>query len=99
MKKGVRIEKLISPGTIFLFCSFIFRNARNWMKKSATLGFTKTGKPGLTWPTGSYALACTKSHRLSVHIHIYTHRQLGRGGAKGVNAHRMGRKGPPGKNC
>ena len=25
------------------------------MKKSATWGFTKTGKPGLTWPTGSYA--------------------------------------------
>ena len=25
------------------------------MKKSATWGFSKTGKPGLTWPTGSYA--------------------------------------------
>ena len=55
MKKGVRTEKLVSPGPFYLFCSFIFRNKRNWMKKSATLGFTKTGKPGLTWPTGSYA--------------------------------------------
>ena len=25
------------------------------MKKSATEGFTKAGKPGLTWLTGSYA--------------------------------------------
>ena len=26
------------------------------MKKSATTGFRKTGKPGLTWLTSSYAL-------------------------------------------
>ena len=56
MEKGVRTEKLVSPGTIlYLFCSFIFRNERNWMKKSATLGFTKTGKPWLTWLISSYA--------------------------------------------
>ena len=27
------------------------------MKKSATQGFTKSGKPGLTWPVSSYAPA------------------------------------------
>ena len=31
-----------------------FRNERNWMKKSARR-FRKTGKPELTWLTGSYA--------------------------------------------
>ena len=35
-------------------CTFIFRNERKWMKKSARVS-EKTGKPGLTWLTGSYA--------------------------------------------
>ena len=40
-------------GPFFLSCTFIFRNERNWMKKSARVS-EKTGKPGLTWLTGSY---------------------------------------------
>ena len=41
-------------GPFCLSCTFIFRNERNWMKKSARV-LEKTGKPGLTWLTGSYA--------------------------------------------
>ena len=43
-----------SEGPFCLFCTFIFRNERNWTKKSAR-GFRRTGKPMLTWLTGSYA--------------------------------------------
>ena len=37
-----------------LSCTFIFPSERNWMKKSVRVS-EKTGKPGLTWLTGSYA--------------------------------------------
>ena len=40
-------------GPFCLSCAFIFRNERNWMKKSARVS-EKTGKPGLTWLPGSY---------------------------------------------
>ena len=41
-------------GPFCLSYTFIFQNERNWMKKSARVS-EKTGKPGLTWFTGSYA--------------------------------------------
>ena len=36
------------------------------MKKSATQGFTKTGQPGLTRPTGSYAPGNQQSHLINI---------------------------------
>ena len=41
-------------GPFVLSCTFIFRNERNWMKKSARVT-EKLVSPALTWLTGSYA--------------------------------------------
>ena len=52
---------------------FIFQNERNQMKKSASQGFRKTGKPGLTWRTGSYvpaSIACLKRDLVSLVYYI-----------------------------
>ena len=41
-------------GPFCLFCTFTFRNEKNWIKKSARVS-EKLVSPGFTWLTGSYA--------------------------------------------
>ena len=47
MKKGVKTEKLVRPGTFLSVSSFNFRNERNWMKKSTRVS-QKLVSPGLS---------------------------------------------------
>ena len=54
-------------GPFCLSCTFIFRNERNWMKKSARVSEkpVSPGLPGLQVATGAPANCCKRKHDIS----------------------------------
>ena len=64
-------------GSFCLSCTFIFRNERNWMKKSARASEkpVSPGLPGLQVATGAPANCCKRKHDISFSEFLKSTRQ------------------------